>query len=120
MGLVAGQARVLMLTSRKIDLEAVIQNLCQQSINMSASISPFANLMSANGNQMSAGGGQNPAVQQQSDLIAKRIEAIQAWDKQITMIKTQYENQHKMIETELESAKKIVDKAVESGFKYFA
>lgn len=120
MGLVSGQARVLMLTSRKIDLEAVIQNLVQQSMNMSAAVLPFANRMSANGNQMSTGGGQNPAVQQESEFIRQRTEAIQAWDKNITMIKTQYENQHKMIETELESAKKIVDKAVESGFKYFA
>lgn len=119
MGLVAGQARVLMLTSRKLDLEFAVQNLCQQITNMSSASSMFAGQQADLATKMMANPN-DPNIKGQQMIVDAKTQQLQAWEKVIANHKTQLDNQHKMIETEMESAKKIVDKAIDSGFKYFA
>ncbi|MEI7474128.1 MAG: hypothetical protein WCK67_05055 [bacterium] len=95
MGLVAGQARVLLLTDQKSTLEFQMQRICQKEMNLSAQAQNFMN----------------------DDNIQKQVFEL---NKQLELQQKQIEAQHKMIETELESAKKVVDKNIESSFKYFA
>lgn len=95
MGLVAGQARLLMLTARRLDLEFDMQKITQQRTNMAMQAQAFMN--------------DEQATAQ-----------VQAMDKNLELKQKEIETQHKAVETEYESAKKIVDKNIEGSFKYFA
>lgn len=95
MGLVAGQARLLLLTSRRLDLEFDMQRITQQRTNMAQ---------------------QAQALMNDEQATAQ----VQAMDKNLELKQKEIETQHKAVETEYESAKKIVDKNIEGSFKYFA
>lgn len=95
MGLVAGQARLLMLTAYKSDLEFQMQQICQKRLMLSA----------------------NAQMAMTNEGLQKQL---QQMDKSLELMQKQIETQHKAVETEYDSAKKVVDKNIEMSFKYFA
>lgn len=95
MGLVASQARLLMLTAYKSDLEFKMQQISQRRMQLAAAATNII---------------YNEAAQAQ----------VQSLDKQLEMQMKIYETQHKAVSTEHDSVVKIIDKNIEKSFKYVA
>jgi len=93
MGLVASQARLLMLTAYKSDLELKMQQICQRRMILAA----YATQAMYN---------EEAQVQ------------LQSLDKQLEMQLKIYETQHKAVTTEYESVQKIIEKNIQMSFKY--
>jgi chaperonin cofactor prefoldin len=106
MGLCASQARLLMLTARKSDLELRLQFINQARMSL-------ANMMSAlfpvNGNLDP----NNPAMQQK--IAAMTV--VQQQDKMLEMQAKQVDMQHQAVQTEVEAVQKVIQKNIESSFK---
>ncbi|OGI17542.1 MAG: hypothetical protein A2255_07270 [Candidatus Melainabacteria bacterium RIFOXYA2_FULL_32_9] len=105
MGLVASQARILMLTSRKSDLEFAMQQISQRRMMLAQATMSLAQT------QMAAG----PEAQEDP-----RSAMLQQVDKMLEMQSLQFQTLHKTVSTELESVQKIIDKNIERSFKYVA
>ncbi|MEI7475737.1 MAG: hypothetical protein WCK67_13265 [bacterium] len=118
MGLVTSQARLLMLTARKTDIEFLTQSITQQIMTMSGAIMNLSTAMATTQNNMMSGG-QNSQTQGANAVQQAQIERLQQWNKTLELLLKQYETQHQAIQTELESVKKCVDKGIECDFKYF-
>ena len=121
MGLAASQARLLMLYSRKSDLEFLVQNICQQEQMMMAQVNTLAMQQS---NLYTAASSSNPeqakAVEYQIKSLDNRQAVLHNHEKYLETLKKQYETQHQAVQTEVESVKKVIDKNIELSFKYFA
>jgi hypothetical protein len=106
MGLGASQARLLMLTARKSNLELNLQFINQARMQLS-------NMVSGLFNQQS---NLEPDSSQAQKLNAQ-ISSIQQRDKQLEMESKRIDTQHQAVQTELDAVSKVISKNIESTFK---
>lgn len=109
MGLAASQARFLMLTARKSDLQMQGQAINQARMAL-------ANMMSQMINGQANMTPDNPAMVQ----LQKRIEAIQQIDKRLELMLKRVDTQEQAVQTEIAAVQKVIDKNIDSSFKTFA
>jgi hypothetical protein len=109
MGLGASQARYLMLTARKSDLELQGQFINQARLQI-ADITGALFTVSSNLDP------ESPETQQ----IQARIAAIQSVDKALELQLRRVDTQHDAVQTEIDAVKKVIGKNIESSFKTFA
>ena len=109
MGLAASQARLLMLTARKSDLE-----LQGQMINQSRmALANAASLLFSVASNLDPSG---PEARQ----IQARTSALQALDKSLELQLRRVDTQHDAVQTEVEAVQKVIGKNIASTFKTFA
>lgn len=108
MGLGASQARLLMLTARKSDLELHLQFVNQGRMQLANMVS---GLFSAQSNL-------DPSSQESQNLNAS-IASIQSRDKMLELESKKLDTQHQAVQTEVESVQKVISKNIESSFKLF-
>lgn len=109
MGFAASQARYLMLTARKSDLEIQGQFINQarmQLANVSGALFQITSNLEP----------ESPQVQ----AIQARIAALQTIDKALELQLKRLETQREAIQTELEAVQKVLQKNIQSSFKTFA
>src|SRR5687768_11622820 len=106
MGLGASQARLLMLTARKSDLELHLQMVNQGRMQI-------ANMVSALFNRQS---NLEPDSADSKRLQAS-ISSIQERDKMLELESKRLDTQHQAVQTEIDSVQKIISKNIESSFK---
>lgn len=108
MGLAASQARFLILTARKSDLELTGQQLNQSRMQLANvtndMFSFFSNLEP-----------DSPEAIQ----LQLRISALQSLDKSLEMQLRRVDTQHDAIQTEIDAVQKVIDKNIEMSFKTF-
>lgn len=106
MGLGASQARLLMLTARKSDLELNLQMVNQGRMQI-------ANMVSALFNRQS---NLEPDSADSKRLQAS-ISSIQERDKMLELETKRLDTQHQAVQTEIDSVQKVISKNIESSFK---
>lgn len=106
MGLGASQARLLMLTARKSDLELHMQMVNQGRMQI-------ANMVSALFNRQS---NLEPDSADSKRLQAS-ISSVQERDKMLEMETKRLDTQHQAVQTEIDSVQKVISKNIESTFK---
>lgn len=106
MGLAASQARLLMLTARKSELELMMQMVCQSRLALANMTSSLYNA-SAN---RTPGSADDHKLQQQINAMGEQ-------DKRLEMEMKRLDTQHEAVQTELESVQKIISKNIETSFK---
>lgn len=109
MGFAASQARYLMLTARKSDLELQGQFINQARMQL-------ANMMNALFNQTASLSPTDPDVQR----IQASIQAIQAIDKSLELQLRRVDTQREAVQTEIEAVRKVIATNIQSTFKTFA
>lgn len=108
MGFAASQARYMMLTARKSDLELQGQMINQARMQL-ANITGALFTISSNLEPDSP----------ESQQLQARIAAIQAVDKSLELQLRRVDTQHEAVQTEIESVRKVITKNIESTFKTF-
>lgn len=106
MGFAASQARLLMLTAHKSDLELQLQFINQarlQLANMSTNLFQ-------NGSNLEPGS-------QESNRIAAATAALQQRDKALEIQARRIDTQHEAINTEIDAVRKVIAKNIEGSFK---
>jgi hypothetical protein len=106
MGFAASQARLLMLTARRSDLELQRQFLNQGRMQLSN----ILNLMFNNAASLEP---QSANAQQ----LQNRIAAIQEIDKQLELQSKRIDTQHEACMTEIESVQKVIQRNIQMSFK---
>jgi DNA repair ATPase RecN len=109
MGLASSQARYLVLTARKNDLELTGQQINQsrlQLANITNDLFNTATTLEPDSNE---------AIK-----IQLRINALQSLDQALELQLRRVDTQQQAVQTELEAVKKVIDKNVELTFKTFA
>jgi hypothetical protein len=106
MGLAASQARILMLTARKSNLELSLQFINQARMQL-------ANMTSGLFNQQANLEPDSPYTQRLNAQIA----SIQSRDKQFEMESKRIDTQHQSVQTEIDAVAKVISKNIESSFK---
>ncbi len=109
MGFAASQARYLILTARKSDLELQGQFINQARMSL-ASVTGALFTISAN-------------LEPESPMaiaIQARIAAIQTLDKALEMNLRRVDTQRQAVQTEIEAVQKVINKNIEGSFKTFA
>lgn len=109
MGLAASQARYVVLTARKSDLELTGQQINQsrmQLANVTNDLFNTATTLDPDSDE---------AIQ-----IQLRINAMQSLDQALELQLRRVDTQQAAVQTELEAVKKVIDKNVELTFKTFA
>jgi predicted nucleic acid-binding Zn-ribbon protein len=109
MGLAASQARFLMLTARKSDLEMQGQSINQARMALANQMSK---MMEGQANMTP----DDPKMQQEQ----KRVEAIQQIDKRLEMQLRRVDTQQQAVQTEIQAVQKVIDKNIDMSFKTFA
>ena len=109
MGFAASQARYMLLTARKSDLELQGQFINQARMAL-ANMTGQLFTLSANLNPDS------PEAQQ----LQARIASIQSVDKGLELQLRQVDTQRDAVQTEVEAVRKVIGKNIESTFKTFA
>jgi len=109
MGLAASQARYLVLTARKNDLELSGQQINQSRLELANIANDLFNT-STNLEPDST-----KAIQ-----LQLRINAIQSLDKGLELQLRRVDTQQQAVQTELDAVKKVIDKNIELTFKVFA
>lgn len=122
MGLVASQARLLMLNDRRMNLEFAMQQISQQKMMISQRTGALG-MQEANMMQQGMGIDANDANQANQFKMAQgQMEAIKqvlfSQEKQLDSVMKIMETQYKAVCTEYESVQKIIDKNIEKSFKY--
>lgn len=108
MGLGASQARLLMLTARKSDLELRIQFINQARLQLANMVSAlFTQQMQPN---------LTPGSPQERQITAAQGD-LQARDKRLEILSKQFDTQHQAVQTEIESVQKVISKNIEMSFK---
>jgi capsule polysaccharide export protein KpsE/RkpR len=108
MGFAASQARFMMLTARKSDLELEGQFINQARMSL-ANITGSLFTISANLDP------ESPETQQ----LQARIAAIQAVDKALELQLRRVDTQRDAVQTEIDAVRKVIGKNIESTFKTF-
>lgn len=108
MGFAASQARFLMLTARKSDLELQGQFINQARMQL-AQMTGQLFTVSANLDPNSPG----------TQMLNARIAAIQAVDKSLELQLRQVDTQRDAVQTEIDAVRKVIGKNIESTFKTF-
>ncbi len=109
MGLAASQARYLLLTARKSDLEFSGQQINQsrmQLANITNELFNVATTLDPNSTQ---------AIQ-----IQLRINSLQSLDQALELQLRRVDTQQKSVQTEIEAVQKVIDKNITLTFKTFA
>ncbi len=96
MGLVASQARLMMLVARQSDLEYAIQMISQRRTALAFRAQEAANNYPQLANQL------------------------RVLDRELEIQQKNLETQHKIVQTEYDGIKKVIDKNIERSFKTFA
>jgi capsule polysaccharide export protein KpsE/RkpR len=109
MGFAASQARYLMLTARKSDLELQGQFINQARIQL-------ANMMS---NLFTNSANLSPQSPEVRRLMAQ-ISAIQQIDKGLELQLRRVDTQREAVQTEIEAVRKVIATNIQSTFKTFA
>jgi DNA repair ATPase RecN len=109
MGMAASQARYLMLTARKSDLEFTGQQINQSRMQLANVTNQLFNVAS-------------PLDPDSEDavLIQLRINAIQSLDEALELQLRRVDTQQKTVQTEIEAVQKVIDKNITLTFKTFA
>ncbi len=108
MGFAASQARYMMLTARKSDLELQGQFINQarmQLANVTGALFTISSNLEPEG----------PEAQQ----IQARVSAIQAIDKSLELQLRRVDTQREAVQTEIDAVRKVIGKNIESTFKTF-
>ena len=108
MGYAASQARYMILTARKSDLELQGQFINQARLSL-ANITGALFTISANLEP------ESPEAQQ----LQARIAAIQAIDKALELQLRRVDTQRDAVQTEIDAVRKVIGKNIESTFKTF-
>lgn len=108
MGFAASQARYLMLTARKSDLELQGQFINQARLQL-ANITGALFTISANLNPESP----------QAIALQARIASLQALDKALELQLRRVDTQRDAIITELDAVRKVIGKNIAQSFKTF-
>jgi len=106
MGLGASQARLMMLTARKSNLELNLQMINQARMQLS-------NMVSGLFNQQSNLEPDSPNAQR----LNAQISSIQERDKQMELENRRIDTQHQAVQTEIDAVSKVISKNIESTFK---
>lgn len=109
MGMGASQARYLLLTARKSDLEFTGQQINQSRMQV-------ANVT----NQLFTVATSLEPDSPQAILIQLRINALQSVDQALELQLRRVDTQQKSVQTEIEAVQKVIDKNVSTTFKTFA
>jgi hypothetical protein len=109
MGFAASQARYMILTARKSDLELQGQFINQARLSL-ANITGALFTISANLEPESA----------EAQQLQARIAAIQAIDKALELQLRRVDTQRDAVQTEIDAVRKVIGKNIESTFKTFA
>lgn len=130
MGLAASQARLMMLTARKSDLEFELQSINQARMTLAQlQASKTVQQMDMFKQGMAfldqrANMGDTTALQQQNDMMSQmqhlqqmELAPIQHMDRTLEMKAKQVEIQHQAIQTEMEAVNKVIQKNIETSFK---
>jgi capsule polysaccharide export protein KpsE/RkpR len=108
MGFAASQARFMMLTARRSDLELQGQFINQarmQLANMTGALFTIASNLEPD----------SPETQQ----LQARVAAIQALDKGLELQLRRVDTQRDAVQTEIDAVRKVIGKNIESTFKTF-
>jgi hypothetical protein len=109
MGMAASQARLLLLTARKSDLELAGQQINQsrtQLANLTNQLFNTATVLDPDSDE---------AIQ-----IQLRINSLQSLDQALELQLRRVDTQQRAVQTEVESVQKIITKNIETTFKTFA
>ena len=109
MGLAASQARYLMLTARKSDLELTGQQINQsrlQLANVTNDLFNTASTLDPNSTE---------AIQ-----LQLRINSLQSLDQALELQLRRVDTQQQAVATEMDSVQKLIDKNIDQTFKTFA
>lgn len=109
MGLASSQARYLVLTARKNDLELTGQQINQSRLQLANITNDLFNIATT------LEPDSNEAIK-----IQLRINALQSLDQALELQLRRVDTQQQAVQTELEAVKKVIDKNVELTFKTFA
>jgi hypothetical protein len=113
MGFAASQARYLMLTARKSDLEIQGQFISQARIQL-------ANMSASLYNQSASSNPTTPAAANEERVRQARLAAIAQIDKTMDIMGQRIEKQREAIQTEIEAVRKVIATNIQSTFKTFA
>ena len=108
MGFAASQARYMMLTARRSDLELQGQFINQarlQLANITGALFTIASNLEP----------ESPETQQ----LQARVAAIQAIDKSLELQLRRVDTQRDAVQTEIDAVRKVIQKNIESTFKTF-
>lgn len=113
MGLAASQARFLMLTARKSDLEMQGQSINQKRLGYANKTSSLMSLATSNPMYNEP---ENPFAQ----MIQSQIEQLQQIDKILELDLRRVDTQQQAVQTEIQAVQKVIDKNIDMSFKTFA
>ena len=108
MGFAASQARYMMLTARRSDLELQGQFINQarlQLANITGALFTIASNLEP----------ESPETQ----ALQARVAAIQAIDKSLELQLRRVDTQRDAVQTEIDAVRKVIQKNIESTFKTF-
>ncbi len=109
MGLAASQARLLMLTARKSDLELTGQQINQSRMQLANVTNDLFNVAS------------NLAPDADESIkLQLRIHSIQELDQALELQLRRVDTQQQAVQTEIGSVQKVIDKNIDMTFKTFA
>jgi DNA repair ATPase RecN len=108
-GLAASQARFLVLTARKSDLELTGQQINNSRIQL-------ANIV----NQLFGVGTNLEPESPAANQLQLRITAIQSIDKSLELQLRRVDTQRDAVQTEIDAVKKVIGKNIDLSFKTFA
>jgi len=109
MGMAASQARYLLLTSRKNDLEFTGQQINQSRMQLANITNQLFNVATT------LDPDSNEAIE-----IQLRINSIQSLDEALELQLRRVDTQQKSVSTEIEAVQKVIDKNITLTFKTFA
>lgn len=109
MGMAASQARYLLLTARKNDLEFSGQQINQSRMQLSNIQNQLFNTAST------LDPDSDEAIQ-----IQLKLNSVQSLDQALELQLRRVDTQQKAVSTEIEAVQKVIDKNITSVFKVFA
>lgn len=109
MGMAASQARFLLLTARKSDLEFTGQQINQSRMQLSNIMNELFNVATT------LDPDSNEAI-----TIQLRINAIQSVDQALELQLRRVDTQQESVQTEIDAVRKVIDKNISLTFKTFA
>lgn len=108
MGFAASQARYMMLTARKSDLELQGQFINQARLQLANTVGALFTITS-----------NLEPESQTAQAVQARVSAIQAIDKALELQLKRIDTQQQAVSTEIDAVKKVIQKNIEGSFKTF-
>ena len=106
MGLAASQARLMMLTARKSDLELQLQFINQSRLQL-------ANMITA----LFGNGVNLEPDSQDAQRLQAATSALQSQDKALELQANRINTQHEAVQTEVDAVRKVIQRNIQSSFK---